>query len=113
MMTEVVYSKAKYIRSSAQKARLVMNLIRGKEVKKAGDILKFTNKKIATDIEKVLKSAVSNATNNKGMDKTKLVVVEAFVDEAPTFKRGKAVSKGRYFKILKRNCHITIGLAQQ
>lgn len=112
-MSKIVYAKHKYSKSSAQKARLVIDLIRGKDVKEAETILKFTNKMIATDIQKVLKSAVSNAVNNGGFDQKDLVVVEAFVDEAPTFKRGKAVSKGRYFKILKRNCHITIGVEKK
>jgi len=112
MKKETVYAKAKYVKSTARKARLVLDLVRGKQVSNAADILKFTNKSVAVDIAKVLNSAVYNATVNKAWDKKKLIVSEAFIDEAPTFKRGLAVARGRYHQILKRNCHITIGVQQ-
>ncbi len=112
MQTDTVYSKNKYIKSSARKARLIIDLIRGKEALKSVDILKFTNKAAAEDVLKTLNAAIHNATYNKGWDKKKLVVSEAFIDEAPTFKRGMAVARGRYHQILKRNCHLTIGIKQ-
>ena len=112
MKEKTVYAKTKYVKSSARKARLVLDLVRGKEVMNALDILKFTNKAAAEDVTKVVKSAMSNAVNNESWDKKKLVISEAFIDEAPTFKRGLAVARGRYHQILKRNCHITIGVQQ-
>ena len=112
MKKETVYAKTKYVKSTARKARLVLDLVRGKQVANAADILKFTNKSVAVDIAKALNSAVHNASVNKGWDKKKLIVSEAFIDEAPTFKRGLAVARGRYHQILKRNCHITIGVQQ-
>lgn len=113
MTKETVYSKSNYVRSSARKARLVVDMIRGEEALKTIDLLKFTNKNVAEDVSKAVSAAISNATNNKGWDKKKLVVTEAFVNEAPTFKKGRAVARGRYHRILKRNCHITIGVQEK
>lgn len=112
-MADIVYATAKYVRRSPQKARLVIDMIRGKNTEEASHILRFSKKSSALEIGKVLKSAVANATNNKEMDKSKLVVVEAYVNEAPTFRRGRAVSRGRYHQILKRNSHVTIGVSEQ
>lgn len=112
MKAKTVYAKTKYANFSARKGRLVLDLIRGKEVMHALDVLKFTNKDAAHDVAKVVKSAMSNAVTNESWDKKKLVISEAYIDEAPTFKRGLAVARGRYHKILKRNCHITVGVQQ-
>lgn len=98
---------------SAQKGRLVADMIRTKEVSKAVDILKFTQKKGARLILKVLESAVANAENNNGVDIDELRVSTIFVDEAPTFKRIRARAKGRANRILKRNCHITIKVSDE
>lgn len=112
MKANTVYAKTKYVKSTARKTRLVLDLVRGKSVNDALDILEFTTKGVATDVQKTVKSAMSNAVNNHGWDKKNLVISEAFVDEAPTFKRGLAVARGRYHQILKRNSHITIGVQQ-
>jgi large subunit ribosomal protein L22 len=108
----IVYAHEKYIPISAQKARLVVDLIREQNALEAVSKLRFLKKKAALVIKKAIESAVANAVHNFEMDKKRLVIVEAFVDEAPTFKRGRAGSRGRYKKILKRNCHITIGVCQ-
>lgn len=108
-----VSAKLKYARLSAQKARLVADQIRGLSVEKALNLLEFSTKKAAAVIGKVLKSAVANAENNDGLDVDELKVATIYVDEAPTFKRIKARAKGRSNRILKRNCHITITVAEQ
>lgn len=93
---------------SAQKVRLVANMIRNKEVTKALDILKFTQKKGAQLMHKLLESAISNAENNNGSDIDELKVGTVFVDEAPSLKRISPRAKGRANRITKRTCHITI-----
>lgn len=99
---------AKYVRIAPRKVRVVMNLIRGKNVAEAFAILKFTPKAGAEVLNKVLKSAVANAENNFDMDSDLLYVKTAFVDEGPTLKRIHPRSRGQAFKILKRTSHITI-----
>lgn len=110
---KVVYARAKYIKGSAQKARLVIDLVRGKNALESMHKLDFINKRAAKPIKKTIKSAVANATHNFEMDKKRLKIVKAQVNEAPTFKRGRAGSRGRYKKILKRNCHIIIGVSEK
>jgi large subunit ribosomal protein L22 len=95
---------------SAQKVRLVADLVRGKSALEAIDILSFTNKAAAHDMLKVLNSAIANAVHNENLDKKGLFVSRLLVDNATTYKRGKAVGRGRYHQIFKRNCHITVGL---
>ena len=99
---------AKYVRIAPRKVRVVMDLIRGKNVAEAFAILRFTPKVGADAIEKVLKSAVANAENNFDMDVDKLYVSTAFVDQGPTLKRIHPRSRGQAFKILKRTSHITV-----
>ncbi len=99
---------AKYVRIAPRKVRVVMNLIRGKNVAEAFAILKFTPKVGSEVLTKVLKSAVANAENNFDMDSDLLYVKTAFVDEGPTLKRIHPRSRGQAFKILKRTSHITI-----
>lgn len=111
-MNKVVYAKTYYVRRSPRKTRLVLDMIRGMSAVEALDTLKFVNKGAAADVGKTLKSAIANAEHNDKFDKKTLFVLEAFVNEAPTFKRGRAVSKGRYHQILKRNSHIIIGVGQ-
>jgi large subunit ribosomal protein L22 len=113
MSNTIVYAKIKYVDKTARKVRLVVDLIRGKKALESMDLVRFTNKAASIDVYKALKSAMANAVNNHGMNKDDLIVSRAFVDDAPVFKRGKAVSRGRYHKILKRNCHITIGVSTQ
>lgn len=109
-MNKPVYAKSKYVRRPARKLRLVVDMIRGKKAIDALDILKFSSKDAALDVYKVVYSAISNAVSNHSMNKKDLQIVQAYVDEAPTFKRGIAVSRGRYHQILKRNSHIIIGV---
>ena len=99
---------AKYIRISPQKVRLVADLIRGKKVEDALNILMFTPKGSAPVIAKLLKSAVANAGQKEGVDVDTLVVKQIAVDEGPTMKRFRARAMGRGTRILKRMSHITI-----
>ena len=99
---------AKYVRIAPRKVRVVMDLIRGKNVAEAFAILKFTPKAGAEVVEKVLRSAVANAENNFDMDVDKLYVKTAFADRGPTLKRIHPRSRGQAFKILKRTSHVTI-----
>ena len=103
-----VKAVAKYVRIAPRKVRVVMDLIRGKNVAEAFAILKFTPKVGADAIEKVLKSAVANAENNFDMNVDNLYVSSAFVDQGPTLKRIHPRSRGQAFKILKRTSHITV-----
>ena len=99
---------AKYVRVAPRKVRVVMDLIRGKNVAEAFAILKFTPKVGADVIEKVLKSAVANAENNFDMNVDKLYVSSAYVDQGPTLKRIPPRSRGQAFRILKRTSHVTV-----
>jgi len=103
-----VKAKAKTIRIAPRKARLTIDLIRGKETSVALDILNNLNNKASRIIAKVVNSAVANAINNHELNAENLVVLEAYVDEGPTMKRHKAGSRGRVNPILKRTSHITI-----
>lgn len=109
---KIVYAKAKYVKGSAQKARLVIDLVRGKNARESVNRLAFVRKRAAKLVSKVIESAIANAVNNFDMDDENLKIVEAQVNEAPIFKRGRAGSRGRYKKILKRNSHIIIGLQE-
>ncbi|SCN47558.1 50S ribosomal protein L22 [methanotrophic endosymbiont of Bathymodiolus puteoserpentis (Logatchev)] len=97
---------------SAQKARLVADQIRGLKVEEALNVLKFSTKKAAEIMKKVLESAVANAEHNESADIDELKVSSVFVDEAPTLKRFRARAKGRANHILKRTCHITVKVAE-
>jgi len=99
---------AKYIRMSPQKIRLVADLIRGKKVEEALNILSFTPKASAPLISKVLKSAIANAGQKKGVDVDTLMVKHISVDEGPTMKRYRARAMGRGATIFKRSSHIKI-----
>lgn len=101
-------SVAKYIRVAPRKIRIVMDLIRGKQIGEAFAILKFTPKVGADVIEKVLKSAVANAEHNFDMNVDNLYVAAAYVDQGPTLKRIHPRSRGQAFKILKRSSHVTV-----
>ena len=93
---------------SAQKARLVADLIRGKDVAQALNILTFSPKKGAELIKKVLESAIANAEHNNGADIDELKVVTIFVDKGPSLKRFQARAKGRGNRIEKQTCHINV-----
>lgn len=95
-------------RMSAQKVRLVADLVRGKNVAQAVNILTFSNKKAAQIVKKLLESAVANAENNEGLDVDLLKVSTIFVNQAGSLKRFMARAKGRGNRITRQNCHITI-----
>ena len=103
-------ASALYVRSSASKARLVLNIIRDQPVKRADEILQFTDKGIAVTIRKILASAVANAQHNDQQDPEELFVKACFADEGPTLRRFAARARGRGTRINKRTCHITIVL---
>ncbi len=98
---------------SAQKVRLVANQVRGMQVEQAENLLRFSNKKAAAVIKKVLMSAVSNAEHNHGADIDELSITRICVDEGPTLKRGRARAKGRGTQILKRTSHISISVGEE
>jgi large subunit ribosomal protein L22 len=110
--TRAVRAEAKFVRTSARKARLVLDHIRGRTVPEARTVLAFTPRAAATDIEKVLRSAVANAEANHGLDGDRLVIVKAYANEGPTLKRWQPRARGRVNRIFKRTCHITIVLEQ-
>ncbi|MEI7618538.1 MAG: 50S ribosomal protein L22 [Actinomycetota bacterium] len=105
-------ASALYVRSSASKARLVLNIIRGLPVKQADEVLQFTDKGIATTVRKVLASAVANAQHNDEQDPDELFVLACFADEGPTLRRFAARARGRGTRINKRTCHITVIVAR-
>jgi large subunit ribosomal protein L22 len=110
---QTVRAQAKWVRSSARKARLVTDLIRGRSVPEARTILAFSKRAVAEDVEKVLRSAVANAESRPDLhwNGDDLVIVAAFANEGPTLKRHRARARGRVGRILKRSCHITLELA--
>ena len=96
------------VRLSAQKGRLVADLIRGKKVDHALNILQFTPKKGATIIKKVLESAIANAEHNNGADIDELKVAKIMVEKGPVLKRFTARAKGRGNRIIKPTCHVFV-----
>ena len=101
-------ASAKYIRMSASKARVVLNLIRDKDVRRADEILQFTDREAARVIRKLLASAVANAVNNDELDADDLFVKACYADEGPTLKRFSPRARSHAGRINKRTCHITI-----
>jgi large subunit ribosomal protein L22 len=104
---------AKYIRIAPRKLRIVIDLIRGKNVAEAFAILKHTPKIGSEVIEKVLHSAVANAEHNYDLEVEGLIVGECFVDQGPTLKRIHPRSRGQAFKILKRSSHVTVAVKEK
>ena len=102
---------ARYVRVSPRKARIVVDLIRGKSVVRAREILAFTNRGVAETVEQTLNSAVANAENQHHERPESLVVKTAYVDEGPTLKRIRPRAKGSASRINKRTSHITIIVA--
>lgn len=102
---------ARYVRISPRKARLVIDLIRGKEVGEAVSILRHTPRAASPIIEKVLNSAIANAEHNNEMDPNALVIQEAYVNPGPTMKRFRPRAKGAAGRINKRTSHITVVVA--
>ncbi|MET3574352.1 50S ribosomal protein L22 [Bhargavaea ullalensis] len=104
---------ARTVRIAPRKVRLVVDLIRGKQIGEAVAILKLTPKAASPVVEKVLKSAVANAEHNYDLDINNLVVSEVFVDEGPTLKRFRPRAQGRASKINKRTSHITVVVSEK
>ncbi|MDQ0247645.1 large subunit ribosomal protein L22 [Bacillus fengqiuensis] len=104
---------ARTVRIAPRKVRLVVDLIRGKQVGEAVSVLRLTNKAASPVVEKVLKSAIANAEHNYEMDVNSLVVTEAYVDEGPTLKRFRPRAMGRASQINKRTSHITIVVSEK
>jgi ribosomal protein L22 len=107
---KVVRAQARYVRTSARKARMVCGHLRGKSVAEARAILAFTPREVARDWSKLLESAVANAENNHELIEEDLLVREAFADEGPTIKRFRPRAQGRATPIRKRTSHLTITL---
>lgn len=103
-----VSAKHRHARISAQKCRLVADQIRSMSVDKALTLLKFSNKKAALFVRKVLESAIANAEHNDGADIDELKISAIFIDQGPVMKRMRARAKGRGNRILKRSSHITV-----
>ena len=107
------HATAKYVRVAPRKAKIVVDLIRGKQVDQALAILMYTPKSAAPVVEKLLNSAIANAENNKEMDRASLYVAEVYANQGPTLKRYWARSHGRADMIKKHTSHITIVLDQK
>ncbi|OLP01731.1 50S ribosomal protein L22 [Mycolicibacterium porcinum] len=101
-------AKARFVRVSASKARRVIDLVRGKSVEEALDILRWAPQGASEPVAKVIASAAANAQNNEGLDPTTLVVATITADEGPTAKRIRPRAQGRAFRIRKRTSHITV-----
>jgi ribosomal protein L22 len=106
-----VKASAKWVRTSARKARLVVEHIRGRSVPEARTVLAFTQRAVARDVEKLLQAAVANAEANHGLIGDDLIVSAAYVDEGPVFKRWRARARGRAARIRHKTCHITLRLS--
>jgi len=105
---------AKYVRVSPQKARLVIDLIRGKNAGEAVNILRFTKKHVTHEIEKVLRSAIANAEQkNENLDVDRLVVSKAYVSEGPRTKRVRPAPMGRAYRYQRRMSHITVAVSDE
>ncbi|WP_036452152.1 50S ribosomal protein L22 [Mycoplasma buteonis] len=112
-MAQQAKAHVKLQRVSVKKAKLVANLFRGKDVALALGILHNTSKKSAPIFIKLLNAAIANATNNHGMDASKLFVKEVYVNEGPTLKRFQPRSQGRAYSILKRTSNLSIVLEER
>ncbi|MBO0678926.1 50S ribosomal protein L22 [Mycolicibacterium sp. S2-37] len=112
MTTTIEYpsatAKARFVRVSASKARRVIDLVRGKSVTEALDILRWAPQAASEPVAKVIASAAANAQNNEGLDPSTLVVAAVYADEGPTAKRIRPRAQGRAFRIRKRTSHITV-----
>jgi large subunit ribosomal protein L22 len=109
---------SKFIRTSAQKAGLVMDLIRGKKASEALSILRFTKKSVARDIEKALRSAIANAVlvadrnQKRRLDEDDLIVSAAYANQGPSQKRVRPAPMGRAYRVIKRTTHLTVKVAE-
>lgn len=106
-------AKLSHARISARKVKIVIDLIRGKDVNEALAILKFTPKAASPMVEKLVKSAIANAENNHNMDTSKLYVAEIYANQGATMKRIRAATQGRANRIRKRTSHIEVVLKER
>jgi large subunit ribosomal protein L22 len=107
-------AEARYVRVSAQKARLVIDMIRGMQAGEAVTVLSATNKRVAPAVEKVLRSAISNAENrSEDVDVDRLFVAEAYVNEGPRMKRIRPAPMGRAYRYQRRMSHIVVKLGER
>ncbi len=114
-MAVQAHATAKYIRTSAQKAGLVLDLIRGRDVNTALATLKFARKGVARDIEKVLRSAIANASQKDGFggDVERLFVNACYANQGPSQKRIRPAPMGRAFRVVKRTAHLTVEVTEK
>ncbi len=112
-MSQQARAVANYVGISAQKARLVVDLVRGKKADDALNLLKFTPKNAAQAVYKVVRSAIANAEENANLNRSDLVISEAYVDEAPTRKWRRFGARGRFKPLLRRTSHITIVVSEK
>jgi large subunit ribosomal protein L22 len=107
----IAKAKLNYLGVSAQKTRLVVDQVRGMVVGDAISLLRHSEKRVARDLEKLMKSVLANAQQgNPSIDVDRLVLSRAFVNDAPPLKRARNTSMGRVFRVLKRSCHVTFEL---
>ena len=107
-------AEARYVRVSPQKARLVVDMIRGQQAGDAINMLSATNKRVAEDVEKVLRSAIANAENkSENVDVDRLFVAEAYVNEGPRQKRIRPAPMGRAYRYQRRTSHIVVALGER
>jgi large subunit ribosomal protein L22 len=109
------HATAKYVRTSAQKAGLVLNLIRGRDVNSALATLRYARKGVARDIEKVLRSAIANAQQKEGFggDVERLFVASCYANQGPSQKRIRPAPMGRAFRVVKRTAHLTVHVTEK
>jgi large subunit ribosomal protein L22 len=109
------HATARYVRTSAQKAGLVLALIRGKDINRALATLKFTRKRVAEDISKVLRSAIANAQQKDGFggDVERLFVSACYANQGPSQKRVRPAPMGRAFRVVKRTTHLTVAVTEK
>jgi large subunit ribosomal protein L22 len=114
-MAVQAHATAKYVRTSAQKAGLVLDLIRGRDVNAALATLQFARKSVARDIEKVLRSAIANAQQKEGFggDVERLFVAACYANQGPSQKRIRPAPMGRAFRVVKRTAHLTVAVTER
>ena len=114
-MAVQAHATAKYVRTSAQKAGLVLDLIRGRDVNAALATLRYARKGVARDIEKVLRSAIANAQQKEGFggDVERLVVAACYANQGPSQKRIRPAPMGRAFRVVKRTAHLTVHVTEK
>lgn len=103
----------KYVGMSAHKVRLIADMVRGKDVEEALNLLRFSPRAAAKEVAKTIASAAANADANHGLGRAELFVAEIRADEGPTLRRGRAAARGRSMPMLRRSSHITVVLSEK